>query len=116
VKKILKYSVRLYKRVDIAPLDSSNLSFKIAIFLLWGINVLFFLTKDIIAHEIDKNPSYKYKASTLTVKLSPITLSDDIDIEFYAPKTGVISSYDVHLIFYELERLDRERSPPSDLI
>lgn len=116
VKKILKYSIRFYKRIDIAPLDNSNLSFKVAIFLVWGINVLFFLTKEIIAHEIDKNPSYKYKASTLTVTLNPLALSEDIKIEFYAPKRGVISSYDVNLIYYELKRLDRERSPPLNLI
>lgn len=112
MKKILKYTIRLYRKIDIVPLDSSNMSFKIAIFLIWGINVLFFLTKDIIAHEIDKNPSFKYKASTLTVKLSPLALSEDNEIQFYAPKAGVISSYDVILTYYGFERLNRERSPP----
>ncbi len=112
VKKILKYTIRLYKKLDIAPLDSSNLSFKIAIFLIWGINVLFFLTKDIVSYEINKNPSSKFKASTLTVKLSPLALSDNVEFKFFAPTKGVISSYDDKLIYIELSRLNRERSPP----
>ncbi|MFI5145353.1 MAG: hypothetical protein ACHQJ4_07120 [Ignavibacteria bacterium] len=87
-----------------------------AIFLLWGVNVLFFLTKDIITYKIDSNPVYKYKSSTLTVKLNPLALSDDVKIEFYAPRQGVISSYDVNLIYYDYKRLDRERGPPLNLI
>jgi len=116
VKKFLKYLIRLYRRVDIAPLDNSNLSFKAAIFLLWGINVMFFLTKDIVAYKIDSSPVHKYKSSTLTVKLNPLALSDDVKIEFYAPRQGVISSYDVNLIYYDYKRLNRERSPPLNLI
>lgn len=113
MKKILKYAFRLFKRLDVSPLDCSNLSFKVAIFLVWGINVIFFVTKDLVFAEIDSSPLGKYKTSTLIVKFSPLAISNEVKFEFYIPlNSGVISSYHVNLIEYEFHKIDRERSPP----
>ena len=90
------------------------MSFKIAIFLVWGINVLFFLTKDYVSSELDKNPFTKYKASSLTIKLSPLALSNDFKFEFYAPEIGVFSSYNFSIHVLDFNKLVRERSPPKN--
>jgi hypothetical protein len=113
VKKILKYALKLYRKIDVAPLDSSHLSFKVAIFLVWGVNILFFVTKDIVANEILADPACKHKTSILIIKTSPLSLSYDIEFEFYLPMNfGIISSYTFELTICEPQRLDRERSPP----
>ena len=114
--KLLKYFLIQFRKIDISPLDDTHLSFKIAIFLVWGVNVLFFISHDAIASEIYSYPTYKYKSAALTLQVSPLALPDNGDIEFFTPVTGVISSLDVNLVVYQCDKILRDRSPPQILI
>ena len=113
MKKILKLFHWFYKKIDIAPLDSSNFSFKITIFLVWGVNVLFFITKDVVYYEVCKDYENKFKTYSQIIQLSPLALPSTNDIKFFIPLNyGVISTHDVNLCVYEIANIDRERSPP----
>ena len=116
VLKLLRYALKLYRKIDISPLDNSNLSFKITIFLVWGVNTLFFISHDAISSELNCYLSYKYKSSALTLQVQPLALPENDEIKFLAPSVGVISSYNFTLFVRESNRIIRERSPPDNLI
>jgi hypothetical protein len=116
MRRVFKYAFKIFKRIDISPLDSSHLFFKIIIFLVWGINVLFFITKDLISDEVFVSSVCKYKTSTLVIKISPLGLTDNIEFEFYAPLSGAVSSYNISLDVHDFQKIIRDRSPPQDLI
>ena len=111
LSRILKYFVKLVTRVDISPLDSTNLSFKVFIFLLWGISFLFFNTKELTSDEGYSNPIYKNGYLTLTEKYLP-AISPDVHIEFRVPPIGVLYTYNINPVSFEFINVVSVRGPP----
>jgi hypothetical protein len=112
LKKILKYGLKVLKKTDISPLDCSNQSFKIFVFLLWGFSLLFFTTKEITSNEISLSPVYKNGYLSITEKFSVSAITPEVQIEIYRPPICIISTSDVKIDIYVFYRIQNSRGPP----
>jgi len=113
MRKIFKYFYKLYRKFDIAPLDSSHLYLKLFLFFFLSINLVCFISCEILDHNVIPETSSKVQPPTITIKLIPLAIVVDPVIEFSIPLCGIISSYKVNLVIYESYRIDRERGPPQ---
>ncbi len=115
LKKILKYLIRIADKIDVSPIEGDTL-FKVIIYLVWGLNAIFFIGRDAPPYIISHDADVTYKVSTSTQSFSPIILDDHNVIVFHSSEFGTISSYDVELINPGVTKFEHERSPPLSLL
>jgi hypothetical protein len=111
MNKRLKYLFHLVRRIDVSPIDGGNVG-KLMIFLLWGINALLFLGKDIINESFQCDFNTNCNSCISLEKFSPFEFSKTTLDEFELPFYGnfFLSNIDITESF--VINFVRDRGPP----
>lgn len=112
LKNIIKYFYCLYKKIDISPLERNGSFIRSIIFLVWGINALFFLTLDFLPQDDFAIHSSDQSISKYTLELSSADVQPDMILIFFSTAVGTISSYNINPHEFEKHFVERGRSPP----
>jgi hypothetical protein len=111
-----RYIRKLFSRFDVSPIESGGIT-KTVVFVIWGINALFFLGKDLI---IEHNSSSIYSdccsVCTVTKKISTADLYVESISFINTTYFIVISSFDYELPSYDVITVIRDRSPPQGVL
>ena len=116
VKSVFTHIRRLLNKFDVSPIESGGIS-KLLVYVIWGINALVFLGKDLI---IDHNSCTIYNdccsVCTVTKKISTADLYVESISFINTTYFIVISSFDYELPSYDVITVIRDRSPPHKVL
>jgi len=112
----LRHIQKLFNRIDVSPIESGGIS-KLLVYVIWGINALVFLGKDLI---IEHNNFTVYNdccsVCTVTKKISTADLYAESITFINTTYFIVISSFDYELPSYDVITVIRDRSPPQKVL
>ena len=112
MNRIVKYSIKLYKKIDISPFGGNNLTFKLFVFLLWCICAVFFTTKELISDEHYSSPIFKNCYLSVTKQYSCPDVIPDGLIGLNDPPCQIILILYTNKIVLNFLDVESNRAPP----
>jgi hypothetical protein len=112
LRTTVKYISRIYRVLDISPLDRNGSSLRTIIFITWAVNAVIFLTIDFLPFADFYVNRQEQTVSKYTIELFSADVHPDVQITFFSKELGIISSNDVNPFKFEINRVERVRGPP----